>query len=229
MNRNRLFFWILIYLIFKQLFKYTCVFYHYVDTILNTLLNYTILNTLLNYVDTIFYHHLFLKIQDWAYLPQEVIYKFLRTLKWACTCASSLSISHLLLSVWFKMELPHFIAKICPHQKISVHKAKLLMSYFYSFIVLSYRHVNGASIFTTSGVAARKFQNDVESGLVSWSFLFYVTKSCFSFSKAKFFMWSCLDCAIYLNWLEWKSYSALKWGSRKLLIVSSTKTWKLDI
>ncbi|XP_027179288.1 methylmalonate-semialdehyde dehydrogenase [acylating], mitochondrial-like [Coffea eugenioides] len=33
-------------------------------------------------------------------------------------------------------------------------------------IVNRNRHVNGASIFTTSGVAARKFQNDVESGLV---------------------------------------------------------------
>lgn len=33
-------------------------------------------------------------------------------------------------------------------------------------IVNRNRHLNGASIFTTSGVAARKFQNDVESGLV---------------------------------------------------------------
>ena len=29
-----------------------------------------------------------------------------------------------------------------------------------------YRCSNGASIFTTSGVAARKFQNEVEAGLV---------------------------------------------------------------
>ncbi|KAI9080515.1 hypothetical protein K1719_037481 [Acacia pycnantha] len=28
------------------------------------------------------------------------------------------------------------------------------------------RYVNGATIFTTSGIAARKFQNEVEAGLV---------------------------------------------------------------
>lgn len=41
---------------------------------------------------------------------------------------------------------------------------------FHILIFLFYRHGNGASIFTTSGVAARKFQNEVEAGLVSQPF-----------------------------------------------------------
>lgn len=36
-------------------------------------------------------------------------------------------------------------------------------------LILSFRYCNGASIFTTSGAAARKFQAEVEVGQVRWS------------------------------------------------------------
>lgn len=48
----------------------------------------------------------------------------------------------------------------------------LQFSVLYSYLILPVlRCGNGASIFTTSGIAARKFQNEVEAGLVSQSFL----------------------------------------------------------
>lgn len=45
-----------------------------------------------------------------------------------------------------------------------------LLEILYRYILLSsrfHRHGNGASIFTTSGIHARKFQNEVEAALVS--------------------------------------------------------------
>ena len=42
----------------------------------------------------------------------------------------------------------------------------------YNVRLYFYRYRNGASIFTTSGIAARRFQNEVEAGLVS-IMLFY--------------------------------------------------------
>jgi len=44
----------------------------------------------------------------------------------------------------------------------------MLNSYiFISYSIISNRYGNGASIFTASGVAARKFQTEIEAGQVN--------------------------------------------------------------
>ncbi|KAK9160678.1 hypothetical protein Syun_007019 [Stephania yunnanensis] len=47
------------------------------------------------------------------------------------------------------------------------------------------RYGNGASIFTTSGIAARKFQNDIEAGQVGINVLIPVPLPFFSFTESK--------------------------------------------
>ncbi|KAJ6735629.1 METHYLMALONATE-SEMIALDEHYDE DEHYDROGENASE [ACYLATING] MITOCHONDRIAL-LIKE [Salix viminalis] len=52
-------------------------------------------------------------------------------------------------------------------------------------IVNRIRYENGASIFTTSGVTARKFQNDVDAVLVGINVSVPVPLPCSSFQEAK--------------------------------------------
>lgn len=40
--------------------------------------------------------------------------------------------------------------------------------YLFLTLIISNRYGNGASIFTTSGVAARKFQTEIEAGQVNF-------------------------------------------------------------
>ena len=73
---------------------------------------------------------------------------------------------------WIEYKLFYVLVHIADPKFIGIKACWFGLVHFQLLFTFSYfrRSVNGASIFTTSGYAARKFQNEIEAGLVSRSF-----------------------------------------------------------